>query len=141
MAVKNYTPVDDLIREIKKSYTPPLTKEVEPLPHPEQEQKDTRIVVEHKELDEEVKPHIQVHEEIIELPPDLQQMGVQAIPTAHFQTQQVHTPISDEDIIEGLHQPVSSSFRWLAELALYILKHANITLKTIHGKIMRVARN
>ena len=140
----NFTPIDDLIRQIKQSYTPPpspRTKETEPLPYPgQQEQKDTRVVVEHKELDEEVKPYIQAREETVEIPPDLQQMGVQTTPTALFQTQQVQTLIPDEEIIEGLHQPITSSFRWLAELALYILKHAHIVLKKVHGKIMRVVK-
>ncbi len=138
----NFTPIDDLIRQIKKtSYMPPPTKEIEPPVHPEkQEQKDTRFVVEHKELGEEVKPYIQPHEETVEVPPDLQQMGVQTTPTTHFQTEQVQTLIPDEEIIEGLHQPVTSSFRWLAELALYILKHAHIVLKKVHGKIMRVVK-
>jgi hypothetical protein len=139
----NFTPIDELIRQIKKtSYEPPLTKETEPPSRPEQEQKEARVVIEHKELDEEVKPHVQVREETMEVPPDLQQMGVAATPTTHFQTQQVTTTlIPDEKIVEGLHQPVSSSFRWLAELALYILKHAHITLKKVHGKIMRVVKD
>ena len=95
----------------------------------------------HKELDEEVKPLVQVHEETVEVPPDLKQMGVQATPTTHFPTQEVHTPISDEEIMKGLHEPTTSSFRWLAELALYILKHAHIILKTVHGKVTRVVKN
>ena len=113
---------------------------MEPLP-PREEQKDIRVVVEHREVDQEVKPHVQVRPEVVEVPPDLQQMGVQATPTTQFQTQQVQSLISDEEIIKGLHQPTTSSFRWLAELALYILKHAHITLKKIHGKIVRVVKN
>ena len=138
MAVQNYTPLDELMAKIQKSFTSLPTKEIEPAGMRE-EQKDIRIAVEHKELDEEVKPHIQVHEEVVEVPPDLQQMGVQATPTAQVQTHQpFQSLLSDEEIIKGLHQPTTSSFRWLAELALYILKHAHIVLKTVHGKVVRV---
>lgn len=139
MAVSNYTPLDlSLIN--KKAYTPPPTKEVE-LPRSTEEQKDVKVVVEHKDLDREVQPHVQVREEVMEVPPDLQQMDVQATPTTQFETQrQVETLIPDEEIVKGLHQPVTSSFRWLAELALYILKHAHIILKKVHGHIVRVVK-
>ncbi len=142
MAVQNYSPIDNLIAKFKKNYYTPLpSKEMGPAARSE-EHKDFRISVEHKELDEEVKPYIQVHEEVAEVPPVLQQMGVQATPTAHVQTQQeVKTLISDEEIVKGLHQPTTSSFRWLAELALYLLKRAHITLKTVHGKLTRVVKN
>lgn len=138
MAVANYSPLDDQIAKYKKTYTPLSTKEIEPVVARE-EQKDIRVIVEHKDLDQEIKPHLEVREEVVEVPPDLQTMGVQATPTTQFQTQQqVQTLIPDEDIIKGLHQPPTSSFRWLAELAIYILKTMHLTLKKVHGKIVRV---
>ncbi len=142
MAVQNYSPLDDLIARYKKtSYTPLPSKEMEPV-ITQEEQKDVKIVAEHKDLDQEIKPHVQVRREVVEVPPDLQAIGVQATPTTQFATQQqLQTLIPDADIIKGLHQPPTSSFRWLAELALYILKRAHITLKTVHGKIMRVVKN
>lgn len=141
MAAANFTSIDELVKRSKSPYTPPPTKEMEPSISKE-EQRDIRIIVEHKDLDQEIQPHVQVRQEVIEVPPDLQKMGVQATPTTHFQTQQkVQSLIPDEEIVEGLKQPTTSSFRWLAELALYILKHAHITLKNVHGKIVRIIRN
>lgn len=141
MAVINYSPLDDQIAKYKKNYYTPLpSKEMEPVVVRE-EQKDVKIVVEHKDLDQEIKPHLEIREEVVEVPPDLQEMGIQATPTMQFETQQHQTLIPDQQIIKGLHQPPTSSFRWLAELALYILKRAHITLKTVHGKIMRVVKN
>lgn len=141
MAVTNYSPLDDQIAKYKKNYYTPLpAKEMEPVIGRE-EQKDVKIVVEHKDLDQEIRPHLKVREEIVEVSPDLQTMGVQATPTTQFAThQQLQALIPDAEILKGLHQPPTSSFRWLAELALYILKRAHITLKTVHGKVMRIIK-
>ena len=40
-------------------------------------------------------------------------------------------PISDTEIVKGLHSPISSSFRWLAELCVYLLKTTHIKLKEL----------
>lgn len=54
--------------------------------------------------------------------------------------QKVQLPISDEEIIEGLEKPYTSSWRWLSELGVYLLGQAHIALKTIHGKVVRVLK-
>lgn len=99
------------------------------------------IIEERVELEprKEVAPYVEVRKETIKLPPDLKRMGVQAVSTPQFsQTKVVKLPISDEKIIAGLHAPVTSSFRWLATLAVYLLRMAHLQLKVVHGKIVRV---
>ena len=71
---------------------------------------------------------------------ELEKLGVSSVKSTKFPNfKEITLPISDEKIVEGLEEPVESSFRWLAELAMLILKKAHATLKKIHGKIMRVA--
>ncbi len=141
MAVTNYTPIDDIIDKYKKTYTPPPIKEAEPIA-PSEEEKDIKITVEHTELDEEVAPIVRTRKETIEIPPDLEELGVQATETSRFSDlKQIKVPLSDEEIEVGLKQPVTSSFRWLAELAKYLLAQAHIVLKTVHGHVMRVMKS
>ncbi len=102
-----------------KNYTPlPLKLNLD---SNQREQANVQLTVEHKQIDQEISPHVQVREEIVEIPPTLQEMGVQAIPTAYFETkQEVKALLPEAEIAEGLKQPTDSSFRWLAELARYL---------------------
>lgn len=135
----NYTPLKrDFFREKKQThFIGFINKEKEP---PLRE----AITIEEKvELEpiKEVAPYVEVKKETIKLPPDLKRIGVQAISTPQFsQLQSVKLPISDDKIITGLHAPVTSSLRWLATLALYLLQMAHLQLKVVHGKIVRVFR-
>lgn len=132
----NYTPLD--IKKLKNSPSPLPFKEAEPT-------KKEVIAFEEKtefKIEKEVEPSISIRQESIKLPPDLKKIGVQSIPslkTATYQT--IKLPISDEKIITGLHAPVTSSLRWLATLAIYLLKMAHLQLKVIHGKVVRVFKN
>ncbi len=127
---KNYTPLPQTVTPAKEAEPIPFTTEkIEIKEHVE------------KEPDEEVKKFISTHKETIELPPDLKKMGLQSASTTNFPTTQVTLPISDDKIMFGLQKPVTSSWRWLAELAVYILKTMHITLKRIHGKVMRVIKS
>lgn len=135
----NYTPLKpDFFREKKQAHfiglvgkekEPPLRKEI--------------TIEERVELEpeKEVTPFLKVRTETIKLPPDLKKLGVQAVSTPKFtQSQSIKLPLSDEKIITGLHAPVTSSLRWLATLALYLLQMAHLQLKVVHGKIVRVFR-
>jgi len=138
MTQKNYTPIDDLIKKWQQSrlFSPP-TKETEPIPKKEIEFKE----VKEKEIEEEIKPHIIKREEIIKLPPNIQKLGLKPVPTTDFpQYQNIKLPLSDDKIIIGLHAPISSSLRWLATLALYLLKKTHLSLKVIHGRVVRVLK-
>ena len=138
MTQKNYTPIDDLIKKWPQNDIISLpSKEAEPILKKEIEFKEAK----EKEVEEEVRPHIIKREETIKLPPDIEKLGLKPIPTTQFpQYQTVKLPISDEKIITGLSAPVSSSLRWLATLALYLLQQAHLSLKVIHGRVVRVLR-
>jgi len=144
MTAKNYTSIDDLVKKFKKPHFPSgsvgsrgIAKESEPIPTTK-EKYEVKEAVEHQP-EEEVKPFVQVRAETIELPPDLKKMGLQPATTTQFPSyQNIKLPLSDDKIIAGLHQPITSSLRWLATLAEYILKQAHLVLKVIHGKVIRV---
>lgn len=134
---QNYTPIDDLVKKHKE----PISKHKESEPIPKSSEKyEVKEAVEHQP-EEEVRPFVQPRAETIKLPPDLKKMGLQPATTTQFPSyQNVKLPLSDDKIISGLHQPVTSSIRWLATLALYILQMAHLTLKKIHGKVVRVIK-
>jgi len=133
---KNYTPIDDLVKKLRQ-YSVSKPKEAEPIPATK-EQYEVKEAVEHQP-EEEVKPYVQARAETIELPPDLKKMGLQSTTSTQFPSyQNIKLPISDDKIVAGLHQPITSSIRWLATLAEYILKQAHLILKVVHGRVIRV---
>jgi len=138
MTQKNYTPIDDLIKKWQQKEAVSLpSKEAEPIPKKEIEFKE----VKEKEVEEEVKPHIVKRQETIKLPPDIQKLGLKPVPTTEFpQYQSIKLPITDDKIISGLHAPISSSLRWLATLALYLLQQAHLSLKVVGGRVVRVLK-
>ena len=137
MADKNYTPIDKLIKKYKDADRVSLPKEVEPITA---EKFEIKEVVEH-EPDEEIEKFISPRAETIELPPDLKKLGLQAVSTSKFPGyKNIKLPLSDEKIIVGQKAPITSSLRWLATLALYILGQAHLGLKVIHGHVVRVLK-
>lgn len=141
----NYTPIDDLIRKyktVRSSMTGGLSKEVESIiTKGENGSEQMQEIVEYKP-EGEASIYLTPRAETIDLPPDLKQFGLQPATTTQFPSyQNIKLPISDEKIIVGLHAPITSSIRWLATLALYLLQQAHLGLKTIHGKVIRVIRN
>ena len=81
----------------------------------------------------------------IELPPDVKKLGVThtgpSVPITPVTTTvlpSVALPISDNQVVAGLHAQVVSALRWLAEWCMRRLKKAHIALKEAHGKVMRV---
>ena len=142
MTPKNYTPLDQQVSLPRNqnsldqsSGLRGLPKEAEPLLKKEIEYLET---VEH-EPPEEVAPYIQKRAETIKLPPDLKKMGLQASSTSQTTSyQNVKIPISDDKVIVGMKAPISSSLRWLATFALYILHQAHLYLKVVHGHAVRI---
>ncbi len=47
-------------------------------------------------------------------------------------------PLTDDQIIQGLQQNVTNSWRWLAQWCLRKLKQLHLILKSIHGQIVRI---
>ncbi len=135
---QNFTAIDDVVKKNKQPISKP--KEVEPVPS-SKETYEIKEVVEHKP-EEEVRPYVSPRAETIELPPDLKKMGLQPATTTQFPTyQNIKLPISDNKILTGLHAPITSSLRWLATLAIYLLQKAHLTLKIVHGKVIRIIRS
>lgn len=138
--MKNFTPLPEWLKK-QKINSGSAQKETEP---PKKSEFLTiQEKVEREIEDKEVKPFVKIKPETIKIPPDLKKIGVQTpVSTPKvFTYQQIKTPIPDEKIIQGLHAPITSSFRWLATLAVYILKMAHLRLKVIGGKVVRVLSN
>ncbi len=91
--------------------------------------------IENKELEQ----FIEVQNDVPTIHPDLKKAGLQAIETTSLDPKhRVKLPITDDQVMAGLQEPLSSSFRWLAEFALFLLKRAHLTLKKLHGHVVRV---
>lgn len=71
-----------------------------------------------------------------EIPEDLQRHGLKAVSDPRIE--QVHLPISDTQVMEGMKEPQTSSLRWLAEFSTYLLKKAHIKLKRVGGNVVRI---
>jgi len=140
MVSKNYTPIDYLLKKYQLGM-PAVSrpKETEPqLAFPEEI--GLKEIVETKS-EEEIKPYISRRHETIELPPDLKKLGLQQTGATKFPSyQNVKLPISDEKIITGSHAPITSSIRWLATLALYLLKKAHLALRIVGGRVVRIVK-
>ncbi len=140
----NFTPIEDLIKKYqqdKQAGQISKPKESEPVLN-KTEDVEIKEVAEHK-IEEEVRPYIKQTHETIELPPDLKKVGLQPASTSiNFQAyQNVKLPISDDKIMPGLHAPITSSLRWLATLAIYILRKAHLAIRVVGGKAVRVIKN
>jgi hypothetical protein len=139
MAQQNFTNIENLVEKRKEESLVSRPKEVEPMAS-----KETKIgyqeVAEH-EPEKEVFPFVKRRAESIKLPDDLKQAGLQTTETTQYPTyQDIRTPLSDEKVEAGLHAPITSSRRWLATLAEYILKMAHLQLKVVRGHVVRVLR-
>lgn len=137
---QNFTNIDELVVKYKKGSNNIVghsNKEAEPIAP---EKFEIKEVIEHK-VEEEIKPFVSPRQDTIELPPDLKKLGLQPTSSTNFQNyQNIKLPISDEKIVVGLQAPITSSIRWLATLALYLLAKAHLTLKVIGGKVVRVIK-
>ncbi len=156
----NFTPLtDDKIQElatgVKKPTTPvtisvhpesgPITiepgkpeQDVAPETTKNEEQKEEPAT---KELSNHPQTYIEERPEEIELPDELKKHGLQAVKQNDFPDyRNVKLPISDEKVMMGSKAPINTSMRWLAEFAKFLLWKAHITLKTIHGRVVRVVK-
>ncbi len=126
---------DDVGTDSPQVSTTSHQKETEPISSAHQEMMEP---VKAPEINKEVLGYIEQREKM-KVPPDLKSMGVLATDDVHGSTGPTF-PISDEKIEEGLHQPVNSSWRWLSQFLLYHLERLHLTLKKVHGHVVRVAR-
>jgi hypothetical protein len=83
---------------------------------------------------------VEKHSELISVPPDVAQMGVEAVgstqPVTH--TGAVQLPLTDEQILTGLHAQIMTSLRWLAEWCSRQLKKTHVRLRRVSEKTIRV---
>jgi hypothetical protein len=47
-------------------------------------------------------------------------------------------PLTDDQIASGLHEGLSSSWRWFSEWCLRRMKQLHVVVKIVHGKLVRV---
>lgn len=113
-------------------------KEVEPVSSSEPATLEETVAEVELEPDMEAAG-VQKISETIELPPDMKKMGVQAVgPTQPIPTAAtVQLPLSDDQIVVGLHAQIISSLRWLAEWCIRKLKKAHVHLKKMGGGVVR----
>ncbi|PIQ73173.1 hypothetical protein COV58_03940 [Candidatus Roizmanbacteria bacterium CG11_big_fil_rev_8_21_14_0_20_36_8] len=138
--IKSFTPIDYLIP--KKKSQPSYSKEGEPIEvavekiSPQEiEIIETEPVIE----DAEVGEYLKSNRKEPRIHPDLRKAGLKTIePSTADPKYNVALPISDERVMQGLSSPVTTSLRWLAEVALFMLKQAHLNLKEIHGKVVRI---
>ena len=136
---QNFTSITDLIKKHQEQSAVSKPKESEPIARIS-ENTTIKEVGEHQ-IDKEVKPFITVKSESIKLPPDLKKLGLVAKETTQYPSYtNIKTPLADDKVLPGLHAPLNSSMRWLATLTMYILARAHITLKKVHGHVVRVIK-
>jgi hypothetical protein len=134
----NFTDVSEMVKNNKKNH--PVSVSYSKESEPGADFSQIKEVVEHEPAPE-VEKFVTPRAETIELPPDLQKLGLQPATTTQFPTlQNVKLPLPDEKIVVGMHAPVTSSLRWLATFAVYLLARAHLSLKVVGGKVVRVIK-
>ena len=136
---------DKVVKEIKEvsPSSSTLGKEQEPVAL---SQEAVQHISTEIEIPEEVKrAGVTRLSETIELPPDVRKLGVTSAnvpltsPTASSTTiPKIVLPITDAEVVSGLHAKITSALRWLAQWCIKRLKKAHLALKSVHGKIIRV---
>lgn len=135
MVTKNYSSVNHLVKA-PDDVAVSVPKETEPVPTIPREAL-THEVGEPTPPSETI-PYVKLTEETVTLPEELKKIGVKnTSDLKHPSYEEIKLPISDEKVVSGQRAPFTSSFRWLASLCIYILKKAHLTLKIIHGKVIR----
>lgn len=83
---------------------------------------------------------VKVQSTVVPLPPTMSQMGVKpaGVNVSLGTGATVSLPLSDDQIVQGLHQDITTSWRWMAEWCVRKLKQLHLVFKYIHGKLVRV---
>ncbi len=116
-----------------------ITPVPESAPQPEQQEQTVEQTTEQSPAD--VSQYVQEKKDDIEVPPELQKHGLKPVQsTQSIPYQNIQLPLPDEKVLEGLDKPVTSSYRWLAELAKFMLFQAHLQLKKVHGRVVRVIK-
>ncbi|HLD26462.1 MAG TPA: hypothetical protein VJB63_00675 [Patescibacteria group bacterium] len=106
------------------------------------EKKDGIVMTElvEKESPEEISTFVQSRQEEPRISSRLQKVGVENVATSprYAVQKKIILPLTDDMVERGLHAPITSSFRWLAEWSVFLLKRAHIMLKKVHGHMKRI---
>jgi hypothetical protein len=82
---------------------------------------------------------VKIHPTTIPIPPNISRMG--AKPAGHNIPVQTTTtivlPLTDDQIVQGLHRGITNSWRWLAEWCVRQYKQLHFAVKTVSGKLVR----
>ena len=152
MPNQNYTSIQHLLEDGKKPQSAHISglPEHEPIltsPKPaetstspdEQAEVDVTVEKDPDIEDTEVGEYLKTQNTDPEIHPELKKAGLQTIHRDSLDKKhKIELPIPDEEVLEGLHKPINTSWRWLAEIALFMLKQAHLGLKMIHGHVVRV---
>ncbi len=146
MSQLNYTPIDGLLEEYlkasPKSSVISITKEGEPITIAAEvaPKKDFILTeAEPKVEDKEVKEFVEMTKNEPTLSPELKKAGLNVVESSSLDPKhKITLPITDDKILEGLDKPMNTSWRWLSEFARFFLLQAHISLKKIHGKVVRI---
>lgn len=127
----NFTQVDYLVGRVSKEHELRKVKKRDSF-------KITETV--EQESPEGIKQFIQSRPEDVQIGSDLQKAGMEKTKEAprYARKKTIEFPIADDMVEKGLHAPIASSLRWLAEWSAYILKKAHLVLKKVHGHVKRV---
>lgn len=84
---------------------------------------------------------IRMRSDTVTVPKTVAQLGVTVVSQPPVAATNVATgivlPLNDEQIAQGLHQSITSSFRWLAEWCEKRLKEFHFIVRSIGGKAVR----
>lgn len=118
------------------------SKEVEVINADVKSEAGLRAVGQEWELPKEVaQAGVKVQPTSVQIPSGLAQMGVKPLkqtPTINNSGTVIALPLTDDQIMQGLQQNVTNSWRWLAQWCLRKLKQLHLIIKTMHGKIVRI---
>lgn len=96
-----------------------------------------------KKLSPEVAEYIKQQDETVKIPEALKAIGIEADAKDQEFKEVVEgpqLPLTDQQIADGLKQPINMSVRWLSLFLLYILQQAHYTIKTVKGHVTRVIK-
>lgn len=142
-STQNYTDISDIVARAHdafnvKSWGHP---ESEPRPAPKEQTDHIEMheIVEDEPLPD-ITPYLQSQTVNIKLPKSLKDMGVEVVnaPVQYPKHKTIQIPLTDEKIVEGKKMPLDSSFRWLTEICLRLLRMTGVRLKIAHGKAQRI---
>lgn len=135
---KNFTPVDpDKIGS--DSLAGKISKEHELSGNTKRDAFKITETVE-QESPEEIKQFMQSRQENVTITPDLQKVGMKKTEETprYIRKKTIVLPLADDMVEKGLHAPITSSLRWLAEWSVFLLKKAHLVLKKVHGHVKRI---